>query len=66
MDESFTTDLYSPNSLILSPAGVRIKTQQISDTILDAGYRKCWEVTKDFKRDSLFKTSGNVDQGRQS
>ena len=51
IDYSFTTNLYSPISLILSPAGVHFKTQPVSDTILDVGYRKCWEVTKDSKLD---------------
>lgn len=57
IDYSFTTNLYSAISPILSSAGVHIKTQHISDTILDAGYGKCWEVTQDFKHDSSFRAS---------
>ncbi len=46
------------------PAGVHFRKQQISDTILDAGYRKCLEVTIDSNHDSSFKASEKVDQGR--
>lgn len=57
IDYSFTTNLYSLISLILSSAGVHIKTQHISDSILDAGNRNCWEVTQGFKHNSSFRAS---------
>lgn len=40
--------VYSPVSLILSSTGAYLKTQETSDTIFDAAYVKCWEVSHIF------------------